>query len=61
MGRANHSMVMDRISVHGGSDNRYGWMSNLDVHCVRTGNMGIVIGILIIAVIVWWPRKGDRS
>ena len=50
-------MVLDRTRIHGCSNNRYGVLRGVDVHLVRTGNMGIVLGILIIAVILWWPRK----
>lgn len=50
-------MVLDRTRVYGCDSNRYGVLRSLDVHLVRTGNMGLVIGILIIAVILWWPRK----
>lgn len=54
-------MVLDRACVHGNNDDRYGVLRGLDRNLLRGGNMGIVIGILIIAVILWWPRKGGRE
>jgi len=60
MGRRSDHLVMDRTHLHGSGCTRYGVLRCLDVHMVRTGNMGIVVGILIIAVILWWPRKGDE-
>ena len=58
MVRRSDDLVVDRACVHGNNNDRYGVLRGLDVHMVRGGNMGIVIGILIIAVILWWPRKG---
>lgn len=54
-------MVMDRIDLYGNNIHRNGVLRCMDVHMVRTGNMGIVIAILILAVIIWWPRKGGRK
>ena len=53
---------MDMVRTHsnGIDGSRHGCLRDLDVHLLRTGNMGIVIAILVIAVIVWWPRKGDE-
>ena len=58
MGRRSNDLVVDRTSLHGNSINRYGVLRGLDRNLLRGGDMGIVIGILIIAVILWWPRKG---
>ena len=63
-GRKSNSMVVDRPSVHGSSDSRYGWMRVMDVHMVRGGPMkeAIIISvILIVAVIIWMPRKGGKG
>lgn len=57
MESANHSLELDRTRIHGSSGDRYGVLRGVDVHMVRSGNMGIVVGILIIAVIIWWPKK----
>lgn len=53
-------MELDRANCNGGGCHRYGVLGSLDVHMVRDRNMGIVIAILVIAVILWWPRKEDR-
>ena len=60
MGRRHNFLECDRADRHGRVRARDGVFGSLDVHMVRTGNMGIVIGILIIAVILWWPRKGEK-
>ena len=62
--RKGNSLVVDRISVYGNHGNRYGVMRNLDVHMVRGGKMreAIIISvILIVAVIIWMPRKGGKQ
>lgn len=62
MGRGN-SLVMDRADLHGIVGDRHGVLRCLDVHMVRGGPMreAIIISvILILAVIVWRPRKGGR-
>ena len=57
MGRS-HSVELDRFSIHGDGSVRYGVLHNLDVFLLKEGNvMALVIGILIITVILWWPRK----
>lgn len=56
-------MELDRACVHGDIGSRYGVLRNMDVHLVRGGPMreAIIISvILILAVIVWTPRKGGR-
>jgi len=58
MVRGSNGLVVDRTCVHGNNGDRYGVLRCLDVNLLRGGNMGIVAGILIIAVILWWPRKG---
>ena len=53
-------MELDRTCIHGNNEHRNGVLRNLDAHLVRTGHMWTVIIILILAVILWWPRKGDE-
>lgn len=56
-------MDMDRANLHGAVGCRYGGLSILDIHLIRGGVMreAIIIGtILILAVIIWRPRKGDK-
>lgn len=51
-------MVNSRTDLHGDGSVRYGVLRNLDVFLLKEGSaMGIVIGILILTVILWWPRK----
>ena len=50
-------MVGSRIDIHGNGSVRDGVLRCMDVHMVRSGNMCKVLIILIIAVILWWPRK----
>lgn len=50
-------MVMARTDIHGSGLHRYGVLGCLDVNLLRGGNMWIVVSILIITVILWWPRK----
>ena len=51
-------MVDSRTDFHGDGSCRYGVLSMVDVFLLKEGRfMGIVIGILILAVILWWPRK----
>lgn len=55
-------MVLDRTDLYGDGCVRYGVLHHLDVLLMREGNvMAIVIGILIITVILWWPRKGGSG
>lgn len=54
-------MELDRISFHGAHKRRDGVLGCLDVYLVRGGPMReavIISVILILAVIVWWPKKG---
>ena len=60
-GRKGNNLDLHRTGIHGDCGYRYGVMRSLDVHLVRTGNMWIVQGILILAVIVWYPWKGDKT
>jgi len=48
---------LSRTRIHGNVSDRYGVMRCLDVHMVRGGDMALVIGILVITLILWWPRK----
>lgn len=62
MGRGN-SLVMDRAGLHGDNEYRNAVLRCLDVHMVKGEIMreAIIISvILILAVIVWRPRKGGR-
>ena len=61
MVRGSNGLVVDRACLHGAINDRYGVLRGLDRNLLRGGDMGIVIGILIIAVILWWPRKGGKS
>ena len=57
-------MDLHRIDNHVGSGNRYGVLSNLDVHVTKGGCMreAIIISvILILAVILWKPWKGGYT
>ena len=54
-------MDMDRAHNHGLDGSRSGVLHGMDVHMVKDGDLlGIVIAILVIAVILWWPRKEGR-
>lgn len=58
--RASHNLELHRTDIHGTDSGRYGCLRVMDAHMVRGGNMGLVIGILVIALILWWPRdKGE--
>ena len=60
MGRRSNDLVVDRTSIHGNIDGRYGWLRNLDIHMVRGGKMRetvIISTILLLAVILWLPRQ----
>lgn len=64
MGRQNHYLELDRTDLHGGHEYRNAVLRNLDVHLVRGGAMReaiIISAILILAVIVWMPKKGGRK
>ena len=57
-------MVMDRLGVHGCDEYRNGVLHTLDAHLVRGGTMreAIIISVfLILAVIVWMPKKGGKQ
>ena len=56
-------MDMDRVGIHGNHEYRNAVLCNLDVHLVKGGAMrgAIIISvILILAVIVWMPKKGGK-
>jgi hypothetical protein len=56
-------MELYRTSVYGSNECRYGVLNNLDVHILRGGCMReitIILIILITALIIWMPRKGDK-
>ncbi len=57
MGRRSHLGQLARTDIHGSGLHRYGVLGCLDVNLLRGGNMWIVVSILIITVILWWPRK----
>lgn len=60
MVRGSNDLVVVGPSLHGTSNDRYGWMRVLDVHMVRGGKMReavIISAILLIAVIIWKPRQ----
>ena len=57
MGRSNR---LYRTSVYGCGCDRYGVLRHLDEHMVVIEIMKTVLIILILAVIVWWPRKGGK-
>ena len=66
MGRLRRSdgLVLDRPYLHGDGGYRYGLWANLDRNLIRGGKMreAIIIGtILILAVIIWRPRKGGKE
>lgn len=56
MGRSKR-FQLDRTRVHGDGSVRYGVLSMVDVLSLKGADMKIVIGILIITIILWWPRK----
>lgn len=60
MVRRSDALVVVGPSLHGTSNDRYGWMRVMDVHMVRGGKMReavIISAILLIAVIIWKPRQ----
>jgi len=62
MGRGQH-LELHRPDLHGGNEYRNAVLRNLDVHLVRGGRMReaiIISAILILAVIVWMPKKGGK-
>ena len=62
--RRNNNLVMDRPDLHGDGGSRYGLWADLDSKLIRGGKMreAILIGtILILAVIIWRPRKGGKE
>lgn len=63
MGRG-HLVKLDRLDLHGDRIDRSGILRNLDAHLVRGGPMReavIIAGILILALILWRPRKGGKG
>lgn len=58
MGRKTNSANIHGFGFVGDDNDRNGVLRCLDEHMVRTGNMAVVIIILILAVILWMPRKG---
>lgn len=63
MGRGQH-LELHRPDFHGSDEYRNAVLRNLDVHLVKGGAMreAIIISvILILAVIVWMPKKGGRK
>lgn len=58
--RRSESFVLDRTFLHGNVGRDYGVFSSLDVHMVKGGEMReiiIISIILILAVLIWRPRK----
>lgn len=58
-----NSLVMDRSGLHGDNEYRNAVLRCLDIHMVKGGIMreAIIISvILILAVVIWRPRKGGR-
>lgn len=56
-------MELDRTDFYGIGGVRYGVLRGVDVHMVKGGQMreAIIISvILILAVLMWMPRKGGR-
>ena len=55
-------MDMDRTCIYGDGGVRYGVLRSMDVHMVRNKYMEIayILLILIVAVLLWRPRKGDK-
>ena len=61
-GRGN-GMELDRTHFHGDHEYRNAVLRTLDAHLVRGGAMreAIIISVfLILAVIVWMPKKGGK-
>lgn len=57
-------MVMDRTDFHGSHEYRNCVLRSVDVHLVKGGPMreAIIISvILILAVLMWMPRKGGKG
>lgn len=57
-------MELYRTSVYGSHEYRNGVLSHLDSHILRGGRMReaiIISAILILAVIIWMPKKGGRT
>lgn len=62
-GRGN-SMELGWTYFHGNHEHRNGVLGHLDVHMVKGGQMreAIIISvILILAVLMWMPRKGGKQ
>ena len=52
-------MDMGGTDRHGDQRTGNGVLRGLDSHMVKDGDLlGVVIAILVLVVIVWWPRKG---
>ena len=63
MGRRNQYLELAWPDLHGNNKHRDGVLGNLDVFLIRGGAMReaiIISAILILAVIVWMPKKGGR-
>lgn len=53
-------MVVGRTDLHGDNVNRYGVLGGVDRNILKGGSMReaiIISAILILAVILWAPRK----
>lgn len=62
MGRGQH-LELHRTDLYGNNKHRDGVLGNLDVFLIRGGAMReaiIISAILILAVIVWMPKKGGK-
>ena len=54
-------MVLDRTGLYGNIGDHHDRLCDLDVYMVRGGrSMETILVILILTVIVWWPREKKR-
>ena len=59
--RTRNRMDMGGTDRHGDQRTGNGVLRGLDSHMVKDGDLlGVVIAILVIAVILWIPRKGGE-